>query len=39
VADAKPDQPEDFVTAIGETNILKDYVAAVFQSVGLDWRE
>jgi GDPmannose 4,6-dehydratase len=33
------DQPEDFVIATGETNTLEDYVAAVFQAVGLDWRE
>lgn len=33
------DQPEDFVIATGETNTLKDFVAAVFQTVGLDWRE
>jgi GDPmannose 4,6-dehydratase len=33
------EQPEDFVIATGETNTLEDFVAAVFQAVGLDWRE
>ena len=33
------DQPEDFVIATGETNTLEDFVAAVFQEVGLNWRE
>jgi GDPmannose 4,6-dehydratase len=32
-------QPEDFVIATGETNTLEDFVAAVFQELGLDWRE
>ncbi|BCS55021.1 hypothetical protein GSbR_18020 [Geobacter sp. SVR] len=33
------DRPEDFVIATCETNTLEDFVAAVFQAVGLDWRE
>jgi len=33
------DQPEDFVIATGETNTLEDFVAVVFQAVGLDWQE
>ena len=32
-------QPEDFVIATGETNTLQDFVAAVFEAVGLDWTE
>lgn len=32
-------QPEDFVIATGETNTLQDFVAAVFQAVGLNWSE
>ena len=32
-------QPEDFVIATGETNTLEDFVAEVFRSLGLDWRE
>ena len=31
------EMPEDFVIATGETNTLEDFVAAVFQAVGLDW--
>jgi GDPmannose 4,6-dehydratase len=30
---------EDFVIATGETNTLEDFVAAVFEAVGLNWRE
>jgi GDPmannose 4,6-dehydratase len=33
------EQPEDFVIATGETNTLEDFVAAVFQAVGLVWRD
>lgn len=33
------EQPEDFVIATGETNTLENFVEAVFQAVGLDWRE
>ena len=33
------EQPEDFVIATGETNTLEDFVAEVFQAVGLDWQE
>jgi len=33
------EQPEDFVIATGETNTLEDFVATVFQAVGLDWPE
>lgn len=33
------EQPEDFVIATGETNSLEDFVAAVFQTLGLDWRQ
>ena len=33
------DKPEDFVIATGETNTLKDFVAAVFDSINLDWRK
>lgn len=32
-------QPEDFVIATGETNTLQDFVAAVFEAVGLDWTQ
>ena len=32
-------QPEDFVIATGETNTLQDFVAAVFDMVGLDWTQ
>lgn len=32
------DQPEDFVIATGATNTLEDFVAMVFQTLGLDWR-
>ena len=32
-------QPEDFVIATGETNTLQDFVAAVFETVGLDWTQ
>lgn len=31
--------PEDFVISTGETNSLKDFVAAAFAELGLDWRE
>lgn len=31
--------PEDFCIATGETHTLADFVAAVFEMVGLDWRE
>ena len=31
--------PEDFVIATGETRKLQDFIAAAFESVGLDWRE
>ena len=33
------DKPDDFVIATGETNTLEDFVAEVFRTVGLDWRE
>lgn len=33
------DKAEDFVIATGESNALEDFVAAVFQSVGLDWKK
>ena len=32
-------QPEDYVIATGETNTLQDFVAAVFETVGLDWTQ
>jgi GDPmannose 4,6-dehydratase len=32
-------QPEDYVIATGETNTLQDFVAAVFETVGLDWSQ
>ncbi|MDZ4814526.1 MAG: GDP-mannose 4,6-dehydratase [Pseudomonadota bacterium] len=32
------DQPQDFVIATGETNALKDFVAAAFSVLGLDWQ-
>jgi GDPmannose 4,6-dehydratase len=31
--------PDDFVVATGETNTLEDFIAAVFQVAGLDWRQ
>ena len=31
--------PEDFVIATGETNTLQDFVATVFEAVGLDWTQ
>ncbi len=31
--------PEDFCIATGETNTLQDFVAAVFETVGLDWTQ
>jgi GDPmannose 4,6-dehydratase len=31
--------PEDFVIATGQTRKLKDFVAAAFESVGLDWQD
>jgi GDPmannose 4,6-dehydratase len=30
-------QPEDFIIATGETNTLQNFVATVFETVGLDW--
>jgi GDPmannose 4,6-dehydratase len=33
------ERPEDFVIATGETNPLKDFVAAVFENVGLNWKK
>jgi len=33
------EKPEDFVIATGETNTLEAFVAEVFMTVGLDWRE
>lgn len=33
------EKPEDFVIATGETNTLEDFVAAVFQAVGLEWQK
>ena len=32
------DEPEDLVIATGTTGALEDFVAEVFQSLGLDWR-
>ena len=32
-------QPEDFVIATGQTNTLQDFVATVFEAVGLDWTQ
>lgn len=32
-------EPDDFVIATGETNSLEAFVAEVFLTVGLDWRE
>ena len=31
--------PEDFVIATGKTNTLKDFIATVFNVLGLDWKE
>lgn len=31
--------PNDYVIATGETNSLEDFVAAAFETLGLDWRE
>ena len=33
------EQPDDYVLATGKTHALEDFVAAVFASLGLDWRE
>jgi GDPmannose 4,6-dehydratase len=33
------EQPDDFVIATGESHSLKEFVAAAFAQVGLDWRE
>jgi GDPmannose 4,6-dehydratase len=33
------EKPTDYVIATGETRPLRDFVAAAFQHVGLDWRE
>lgn len=33
------EQPDDYVLATGQTHALEDFVAAVFASLGLDWRE
>jgi len=33
------EEPDDFVIATGETNTLEAFVAEVFMTVGLDWRE
>lgn len=33
------DVPEDFVIATGETHSLRDFVAAAFSEVGLDWQD
>jgi len=33
------EKADDFVIATGETNRLEDFVAEVFRSVGLDWRD
>ena len=32
-------QPDDYVIATGETNTLQDFLAAVFETVGLDWTQ
>lgn len=32
-------EPEDFCIATGETNTLQDFVATVFEEVGLGWRQ
>ena len=33
------DEPDDFVIATGQAYSLEDFVATVFDTVGLDWRE
>jgi GDPmannose 4,6-dehydratase len=33
------ESPDDFVIATGQTRKLQDFVAAAFETVGLDWRE
>jgi GDPmannose 4,6-dehydratase len=33
------DKADDYVIATGETNTLQDFIAAVFETLGLDWRE
>ena len=33
------EQPDDYVVATGETYSLKDFIASVFQSLDLDWRD
>jgi len=32
-------EPEDFVIATGETNLLKDFVAVAFEQLGLNWED
>jgi GDPmannose 4,6-dehydratase len=32
-------EPEDFVIATGETNLLKDFVAVAFDQLGLNWED
>ena len=33
------DEPEDYVIATGETRSLKDFVEAVFSTLGMNWEE
>ena len=33
------DKADDYVIATGETNTLEDFVAAVFETQGLDWHD
>ncbi len=33
------DEPDDFVIATGETHSLKEFVAAAFEDVGLNWQD
>jgi len=32
-------EPEDFVIATGETNLVKDFVAVAFEQLGLNWED
>jgi GDPmannose 4,6-dehydratase len=35
----RADEPEDFVIATGEARSLQEFVAEVFEGLGMDWRE
>lgn len=33
------ERPDDFVIATGETHTLEEFVAAIFESLGLNWHD